>query len=80
MVVFSFLSLTVKFFGDIKIGQLGRLDNFSVDFEGKGAKVFIVDTSTGLNVFLDVFAECLDDEMELSLGIEGFGSLVGTGL
>jgi hypothetical protein len=80
VVVLPFLSLAFKFFGDIEIGQLGRLDNFSVDFEGKGTKVLIVDAFSSLNVLPDVFAESLDDEMELGLRVEGFGGLVGAGL
>ena len=80
MVVFSFFSLIVKFFGDIKIGKLGRLNNLSVNFEGKSAKVFIVDSSSSLDVFLDVLSKGLDDEMELGFRIEWFSSLVGTGL
>ena len=80
MVVLSFFSLIIKFFGDIKIGKLGRLNNFGVNFEGKSAEVFIVDSSSSLDVFLDVLTKGLDDEMELGFRIEGFSSLVGTGL
>jgi hypothetical protein len=80
MVVFSLFSLIVKFFGDIKIGKLGRFNNFGVNFEGKSAEVFIVDSSSSLDVFLDVLTKGLDDEMELGFRIEGFSSFVGTGL
>jgi hypothetical protein len=80
VVMFSLLSLTIEFLGDIEIGQLGWFDNFSVDFEGKCAEVFIVDSSSCLDVFPNVFSKGLDDEMELSFRVKGFGSLICTGL
>jgi hypothetical protein len=54
VVMFSLLSLIIEFLGDIKIGKLGWLDDFSVYFKGKGAEVFIVDSSSCLNVFPNV--------------------------
>ena len=63
MVVLSFVSLIVEFFCDIEVRQLSGFDDFSMDFKGEGSKVFIVDSSTCLDVLLDVLAEGLDDEM-----------------
>jgi hypothetical protein len=56
------------------------LDEVGVYFKSKGSKVLIVDSSSGLNILFDVFAHGFEDKMELGLWIEGFGSLVCSGL
>ena len=80
MVVFSFISLVIKFLCYIEVRKLGGFDEVSIDFKGKGSKALVIDASSSLDVFFDVLSECLDDEMELSLGVKGFGSFVGTWL
>lgn len=80
VVVLSFFSLVIEILCNVKVRKLGRLDDFSVYFECEGAKVFIVDSSSCLDVLLYILTESLNDKMELGLWIKRFSSFVGTRL
>jgi hypothetical protein len=72
VVVHAFVALVGEIFGDIEVGMLGGFDDLCVDFEGEGSQVLVIDAPAGEDVFLDVFAEGFDNEMELGLGVEWF--------
>lgn len=60
--------------------MLGRLDQISVDFEGKCSKVTVIDSSSLNDLFSDVLAQSFDDKMELGFGIKRLHRFIGPGL
>lgn len=70
MIVFSLFSLTVKLFRNIKVRKLSWLNEVSVNLKSKCTEVFIIDSSSSLNIFLDVLSKSFDDQMELGFGVE----------
>jgi len=56
MIMHTLLSLVGEIFGDVEIGMLGWFDQIGLDFESEGSKGTIIDSSTSLNIFLDVFS------------------------
>jgi hypothetical protein len=72
VVVHTLVALVGEIFGDVEVAVLGWFDDLSVDFEGEGSEMFVVDSSACEYVFFDVFAEGFDDEVELGFGVEGF--------
>ena len=80
MIVHPLFSLIRKIFRDVKVGMLGRLDQISVDFEGKCSKVTVIDSSSLNDLFSDVLAQSFDDKMELGFGIKRLHRFIGPGL
>ena len=60
--------------------MLGRLDEVSVDFEGEGSKIAVVDTVALDDLLADVLSERFDDQMELRLGVKWLHALTSPGL
>ena len=71
VVVHTLVALVGEIFGDVEVAVLGWFDDLSVDFEGEGSEVFVVDSSACEYVFFDVFAEGFDDEVELGFDDAG---------